>query len=328
MPLQPAWGPAARWSAYGENVSSNNASPVWRNAPVRDGPGGFPPELVVQVKALACELPATCDLPLSRWSTTDLAQYVSRSGLVARISGSTIWRWLHEDAIRPWQHRTWIFPRDPDFALKAGRILDLYERRWNGQTLRDDEFVISADEKTSIPARRRRHSTRACQPGRPMRVEHEYQRCGAWAYLAALDVHQARVFGRCEPKNGIAPFDRLVDEVMTTPLYAEARRVFWIVDNGSAHRGSRAVARLQSRYPGLVLVQGPLHASWLNQIEIYFSIVQRKVLTPNDFSDLGAVAERLLEFQRYYESIAKPFEWNFTRQDLAQLLSKIDLAAA
>ena len=329
MRLQRAWVRAARSSACGENASSRNASPVWKNAPVRDGPGDFPPELVVQVKALACELPATHDLPLSRWSTTDLAQYVSRSGLVAQISGSTIWRWLHEDAIRPWQHRTWIFPRDPDFASKAGRILDLYERRWNGRTLKDDEFVISADEKTSIQARSRKHPTRVCQPGRPMRIiEHEYQRCGAWAYLAALDVHRARVFGRCEAKSGIAPFDRLVSQVMTRPPYDEARRVFWIVDNGSAHRGCRAVARLQSRYPGLVLVHGPVHASWLNQIEIYFSIIQRKVLTPNDFPNLAAVAERLLEFQTYYQSIAKPFEWKFTRQDLLQLLSKMDSAAA
>jgi hypothetical protein len=328
MRLPLAWEPAARSSACGENASSKSAWPVWKSALVRGGPELFSPELVVQVKALACELPATQGLPLSRWSTTDLAQYVSRSGLVAQISGSTIWRWLHEDAIRPWQHRTWIFPRDPNFALKAGRILDLYQRFWGGESLKDDEFVISSDEKTSIQARCRRHPTRTCQPGRPMRVEHEYRRGGAWAYLAALDVHHARLFGRCESKNGIDPFDRLVDQVMTRSPYDEARRVFWIVDNGSAHRGPRAVARLQSRYPRLVLVHGPLHASWLNQIEIYFSIVQRKVLTPNDFSGLDAVAERLLAFQRYYESIAKPFEWKFTRHDLMQLLSKIDSAAA
>jgi hypothetical protein len=320
--------PAARSSASGENVSLKNAWPAWKNVLVRGGPGFFPPELVVQVKAVACELPATHGLPLSRWSTTDLAQYVSQSGLVAQISGSTIWRWLQEDAIRPWQHRTWIFPRDPDFARKAGRLLDLYERLWNGRALKGDEFVISADEKTSIQARARRHPTQTCQPGRPMRVEPEYRRCGAWAYLAALDVHQARVFGRCESKNGIAPFDRLVDQVMTRPPYDAARRVFWIVDNGSSHRGPRAVARLQTRYPRLVLVHGPVHASWLNQIEIYFSIVQRKVLTPNDFSDLDAVAERLLEFQTYYESIAQPLEWKFTRQDLVRLLSKMQSAAA
>ena len=134
-----------------------------------------------------------------------MAQYVSRSGLVAQISSSTIWRWLHEDAIRPWQHRTWIFPRDPNFALKASRILDLYQRLWGGESLKDDEFVISADEKTSIQARCRRHPTRACQPGRPMRVEHEYRRGGAWAYLAALDVHHARLFGRCEAKMALLP---------------------------------------------------------------------------------------------------------------------------
>jgi hypothetical protein len=186
---------------------------------VRVAPGFFPPDLVVQVKALACELPAQHDLPLSRWSTTDLVREVQRSGLVASISGSTLWRWLHEVAIRPWYHRNWVFPRDPDFAAKAGRVLDLYDRQWQGEPLKPDEFVISADEKTSIQARRRKHATQTCRPRTPMRVEHEYFREGAWAYLAALDVHHARVFGRCEAKNGIAPFDRLVEQVMTRPPY-------------------------------------------------------------------------------------------------------------
>lgn len=242
---------------------------------------------------------------------------------MASISDSTVWRWLHADAIRPWQHRCWLFPRDPDFAAKAGRILDLYGRGWEGQALRDDEFVLSADEKTSIQARVRCQATRPPQSGQPMKVEHEYDRGGALAYVAALDVHRAKLFGRCEPKSGIAPFDRLVTQVMGTPPYAEARRVFWIVDNGSAHRGPRAVARLQGQHPRLVLVHGPVHASWLNQIEIYFSIVQRKVLTPNDFPSLAAVADRLLAFERYYETLAQPFQWTFTRRDLAKLLQKM-----
>jgi hypothetical protein len=243
--------------------------------------------------------------------------------LVASISGSTIWRWLHQDAIRPWYHRSWIFPRDPDFATKAARILDLYERIWEGRPLQEDEFVISADEKTSIQARCRKHRTLPAKPNLPVRVEHEYQRCGAWAYLAALDVHQARVFGRCESANGIAPFDRLVEQVMTRPPYNEARRVFWIVDNGSAHRGSKAVCRLQQQFPNLTLVHGPVHASWLNQIEIYFSILQRKVLSPNDFPNLDNLAERILDFQAYWQTAAKPFQWKFTRQDLAVLLVKL-----
>ena len=278
---------------------------------------------MVEVKALACELPATLRLPLSRLSVADVARQAERSGLVACISNSTVWRWLHEDAIRPWQHRCWIFPRDPQFPVKAGRILDLYARTWQGRELRDDEFVVSADEKTSIQARVRVHPSLPVCTGKPMRVEHEYERGGAWAYLAALDVHRGKVFGRCEPTTGIAPFGRLVDQVMSQPPYSEARTVFWIVDNGSSHRVQKCVERLRSTHPRVVPVHGPVHASWLNQIEIYFSIVQRKVLTPNDFPCLEAVKQRLLDFERHYESIAHPFEWKFTRTHLDALLSKM-----
>jgi hypothetical protein len=279
--------------------------------------------VVVNIKALACERPAAAAVPLARWSLSELAAHASASGLVARIGRTTVWQWLHEDAIRPWQHRCWIFPRDPLFALKAGRILDLYEGAWQGQALLEDEFVLSADEKTSIQARARRHPTYPTLPGAPMKVEHEYRRCGAWAYLAALDVHRAKVFGRCEARSGIAAFDRLVDQVMSQPPYREARRVFWIVDNGSSHRGEKCIQRLTARHPRLVVVHGPTHANWLNQIEIYFSIIQRKVLTPNDFPSLPALAERLGAFERHYESIAKPFQWKFTRRDLATLCNDL-----
>ena len=164
---------------------------------------------------------------------------------MATISGSTIWRWLNQDAIRPWRYRCWIFPRDPLFAAKAGRVLDLYHRLWDGQPLGEEDFVLSADEKTSIQPRRRKHLTYPPQPNSVMKVEHEYSRCGAWAYLAAIDVHRAKLFGRCEARNGIASFDRLVKQVMTQALYRSAKRVFWILDNGSAHRGQRCITRLQ-----------------------------------------------------------------------------------
>lgn len=279
--------------------------------------------MVVQIKALACELPSTLGLPLSRLSSTDIVREAQRSGIVASISGKTVWRWLNEDAIRPWQHRSWIFPRDPDFAAKAGRILDLYAREWQGTPLKSDEFVISADEKTSIQARIRKHPSMPPRSGCATRVEHEYARGGAWAYLAALDVHQAKLFGRCQETTGIDPFNRLVEKVMAEAPYRDASRVFWIVDNGSSHRGEVSVRRLQAAFPNIVLVHSPVHASWLNQIEIYFSIVQRKALTPNDFSSLGDVENRLLRFQDFYQSIAKPFEWKFTRADLDHLMKKM-----
>jgi DDE superfamily endonuclease len=278
---------------------------------------------VVAVKALACELPANAGTPLARWQCPDLACAIVEQGIVASISGTTIWRWLSTDAIKPWQHRSWIFPRDPDFGPKAARVLDLYARRVDDKPLRPDEFVLSADEKTSIQARVRKHPTTPPTPGRPIRVEHEYARGGALAYLAAWDVHRAKVFGRCEDTSGIEPFNRLIDQVMTTEPYSSARRVFWVVDNGSSHRGQPSIDRLQRRWPTLRLIHLPIHASWLNQVEIYFSVVQRKVLAPNDFADIKQLQARLLTFQQHYEQIATPFEWKFTKDDLNALLDRI-----
>jgi hypothetical protein len=277
----------------------------------------------VQVKALACEIPARLGIPLSRFSTSELAREAVSRGIAASISGATVWRWLSADALKPWQHRSWIFPRDPEFEPKAGPVLDLYQRLWEGRSLRPDEYVISADEKTSLQARIRLHPTQPPASGQTMRVEHEYERGGALAYLAAWDVHRAKVFGRCEQTTGIEPFGRLVEQLMTQEPYASAYRVFWIVDNGSSHRGKAAIQRLEAAWPTLKLVHLPVHASWLNQIEIYFSIVQRKVLTPNDFASLAAVEERLLAFERRFSEAARPFEWKFTRADLAALMAKL-----
>jgi len=156
-----------------------------------------------------------------------------------------------------------------------------------------------------------------------MRVEHEYSRGGSLTYLAAWDVRRAKIFGCCEAKSGIAPFNRLVDQVMAQEPYLSAKRVFWILDNGSSHRGQPCIARFRQRWPKIVVVHLQVHASWLNQIEIYFSIIQRKVLTPNDFQCLDAVEERLLQFQDHYEEIANPFEWKFTRDDLSELMVRL-----
>lgn len=275
------------------------------------------------MKAIACELPARLGLPLSRLHVPDIRAEVIRRGLVASISDTTIWRWLTEDAIKPWTHRSWIFPRAPDFEPKAARVLDLYAGEWDGRPLKGDEFVISADEKTSIQARIRCHPTLPPAAGRAMRIEHEYERGGALQYLAAWDVHRAKLFGRCEPTTGIEPFGRLVDQVMAAEPYRSARRVFWVLDNGSSHRGRAGVTRLTEAYPRLVPVHLPVHASWLNQVEIYFSILERKVLMPADAASLEELAARILAFQVRYEVLAQPFEWKFTRADLTKLLDRL-----
>ena len=274
----------------------------------------------MEIKALACELPKELGLPFSRFSCADIAGQAVQRGIVASISGATVWRWLTADAIRPWSHRTWIFPRDVQFRAKAERVLDLYHGLWAGLALHTDDYVLCADEKTRIQARKRCHATQAPAPGRPQRVEFEYERQGALTYMAAWDVHRARVFGQCEKTTGIDAFHRLVDHVMRQEPYRSARRVFWVTDNGSSHRGEPSIARLAQWYPNSVQVHTPVHASWLNQVEIYFSIVQRKLLTPPDFPDLQTLERQLLEFQVLYERRAKPFEWTFSRDDLNRLL--------
>ena len=218
--------------------------------------------MVVAIKALACELPSRRGLPLARWSVSELRKEAMASGIVAQISGTTLWRWLGQDALRPWRHRSWIFPRDRHFAQKAGRILDLYQRRWKGAVLGPQDYVLCVDEKTSIQARRRKHPSLPPAAGRPTYVEHEYTRAGALAYLAAWDVHRAKLFGRCERRNGIAGFDRLIAQIMRRAPYRSARRVFVIVDNGSCHRGRRTAERIRAKWPNLTLVHTPVHASW------------------------------------------------------------------
>jgi hypothetical protein len=275
-----------------------------------------------QVKALACEEVSRTREPVSRQSLADLSRLAS-SALGKPVSRRTVGRILDEDSIKPWRYEHWIFPRDPRFAEKAGRILDLYAGRWGGQRLGLRDCVVSSDEKTSIQARRRCHPTVPPGPNRPRRVEHEYERGGALQYLAGWDVVRGCVIGRCEAKTGIEPFGRLVDQVMAAEPYRSAERVLWVVDNGSSHRGEAAARRLSEAHPRAILVHTPVHASWLNQVEIYFSMVQRKVLTPNDFADLQEVETRLRLYEELTNSQPKPFDWRFTKYDLFALLQRL-----
>ena len=283
----------------------------------------FPPEQVAEVKAIACELPRTHELPLSRFSRVELHRLVIERG-VTDASASTIWRWLHEDAIKPWQTRSWIFPRDPDFAEKAGRVLDLYARTFEGKRLRPDEYVISADEKTQLQALGREHPTVAPGPGRPGLLEFEYVRGGTLAYLAAWDVHHANLFDRVEQTTGIVPFGRLVDQVMTVEPYRSARTVYWVVDNGSSHcrqdvgqtDGRGVPERQADPPPGARLVAQP----------------DRDLLL--DRATQGADPERLRDACPSSPGTSwtsasttapspEPFEWTFTRAKLDAVIEKI-----
>jgi len=283
----------------------------------------FPPLDHALVKAVACELVAETRQPLSRQSLADITTR-ARTALGKPISRSTVWRMLDHDAIKPWRYKYWIFPRALHFAEKAGPILDLYAGIWQGQLLGPKDHVLSADEKTSIQARIRCHPSLPPAPGRPARIENEYKRGGALQYLAAWDVRRGYVMGRCEPRTGIAPFGRLVNQVLAEEPYRSGERLFWIVDNGSSHRGEAAKKRLRQVDSRIILVHTPVHASWLNQVEIYFSIIQRKVLTPNDCADLDAIRLRLALYEELSNQSPTPFQWQFDRAKLTTLLAKIE----
>jgi DDE superfamily endonuclease len=316
-----------RWSAcqvgkfnVGEVAGQAVISPSRIN-PVEAERLFFPPLDHALIQAMACEVIAETKEPLSRQSLADLVRRAEAT-LYRKISRSTVWRMLHEAAIKPWQYEHWLFPRDPRFAEKAGPILDLYAGMWDGKPLGPKDYVLSLDEKTSIQARRRGHEEMPPEPKQTRRIESEYERKGALQYLAAWDVHRGIVQGRCEAKTGIKPFGRLVDQILTQEPYGNAERLFFVGDNGSSHRGQSSVARMRERDKRIILVHTPVHASWLNQVEIYFSIIQRKVLTPNDFANLDAIRMRLALYEQLSNRTPRPFKWKFTRQDMLDWLKR------
>jgi hypothetical protein len=283
----------------------------------------FPPLDHATIKALACERVAETGLPISRQSLADVTSRVCRT-LGKPVSCSTVWRILDSDAIKPWRFKYWIFPRDPEFAEKARRILDLYAGYWCGEPLRPKDYILSADEKTSIQARIRCHHSLPTSPNRAARIEFEYERGGALQYLAAWDVRRGYVMGRCEDTTGMVPFERLLRQVLSQEPYLSAERLFLIVDNGSSHRGEASRERMRRLDPRITLVHTPVHASWLNQVEIYFSIIQRKVLNPNDFANLAEVENRLALYEELTNQCPAPFNWKFNREKLAILLQKLE----
>jgi DDE superfamily endonuclease len=274
------------------------------------------------VKALACERPTDVKRrPLSRLSVFDVCQRAWDLGLT--LSYSTVWRRLAEDALRPWLQEQWLFPQDPRFLERATPVLELYHRRWEGQPLGPKDVVLCGDEMTNLQALSRLHRGLPPAPGRRGRYEFEYERHGTLCYLAFLEVFTGRIYGETTQQTGIAPFELTLRHCLAQPRLSDAERIFLILDNGCAHHPNTSPARIQAQFPQVTVVHLPTHASWLNQIEIYFSILRRKALTPANFDSVAALQERILGFQCRYNERAEPFTWNYTRQQLAQYLQRV-----
>ena len=229
-------------------------------------PPEFTPIQIAEIKAVACELPCTLGLPFSRLSLSELQRHVIEQEIVPTISIGTLWSLLAKDAIRPWNHHSWLFPRDAQFAEKAGPILDLYQGLFQDRSLRPREYVLCFDQKTSIQARARKH---VCVPPRrkhPQLVEHEYDRQGALNLLAVWDVHRAQTFGRCYAQRGRAEVEAFLDEALACSPYDSARTIHLILDNGSSQHPNTFPGWVAQHHRCVQLHYLPTHASWLNQI--------------------------------------------------------------
>jgi hypothetical protein len=248
----------------------------------------------------------------------DIAQVMEAEGIVESIHPSTLSRWFAQDALRPWRYHSWLFSRDPHFVEKASRVLDLYHGIWQGEPLRPDDAVLSADEKSGLQVLRRQAPVRLPQSNQQGQVEFEYERLGTLSYQAVLDVQQGIVMDRVCDTNCIDTFNQLLHQVMQQPQYAQANRVFWIVDNGGCHHPATFPDRLSQMYDHAIAVHLPVHASWLNQIELYFSILQRKALTPCHFIFADQMDDRLIGFRKRFNQNPQPFNWQYTADDLRQ----------
>jgi hypothetical protein len=236
----------------------------------------FPPLQLAQIKAVACEVPFRLNLPFSRLSLSELQGYVKEQQIVEHISIGALWNLLNQDAIRPWYHRSWIFPRDPQFIEKAAPELDLYQGQWEERCLRAGEHVVCLDMKSSIQARARCHGSVPPHPGHGQLVEHKYERQGALNLIACLDVHSGQVFGRCYDQRGNQAVRDFLGRAFAREPYASARRIHLVLDNGTSQHPSTFPPWLAQHHDKVPVHYLPVHASWLNQIEIYFSIVQRQ----------------------------------------------------
>ena len=255
---------------------------------------------------LACERPEQRGRSLSQWDAPELARQLVAAGLVAAISAQTVRRILQSHQLKPWRQHLWLSaktPRDAAFCTQVQALVELYTR-----PLAEDEIVLCLDEKTSLQPRPRLHPTLPARPGQPVRVEHEYRRAGALNLFAAFDTRSGKVYAHAAPRKRQVEFIALLEQ-LDAELPATARRVYLVCDNVSVPKGKLVQAWL-ALHPRFLLVFTPVHCSWMNQVEQWFSILQRKRLRLADFADKAHLAEQLFVFVAQWNAHAHPFRWS------------------
>jgi transposase len=271
---------------------------------------------------MACERPDDRGRSLSFWDCREMARQLVTEGVVDRISPDTVRRILEHHHLKPWRHHLWLspkVPRDEAFAATVREICDLYTR-----PLREDEMVLCVDEKTSLQPRPRQSPTLAAQPKRPVRVEHEYGRCGALNLFAAFDTRTGKVYGRTAERKRQVEFIAFLEQ-LDREIPAEIATIHVVLDNLRMHKGKQVQAWL-AKHPRFVFHHPPVHCSWMNQVEQWFSILQRKRLRIADFADKATLAERLQAYIREWNQVAHPFNWS--TKSVAKIMAKCQLTEA
>lgn len=313
---------AAPTAACASGAAAGVNDNPWKTCPVRAVHGFFPPEVRAQATALACSLPRAHGLPLARWSCAEIARQLVHLGQVTSIAVSTVWRMLRADRLKPWQYHSWHHILDPQaFLTKARPILHLYE---HVQALwAEGTWAVAVDEKTSIQAREAEWGPRPAAPQAPLQMSPRYRRRGALHLFAGLSVVDGEVIGDCRQRRRFVDFqDFLLKSIIPAALQRGVKTLALILDGGSTHAPKRFETWLAQQastldWPFKVQVHWlPTGASWLNQIELWFSVLQRKVLQPNHFEGTEPLAETVLAFIRRCNEMPKPIRWSYTIQKL------------
>lgn len=290
----------------------------WRTLHEAGAQPVFPPAIALYLVKLACEMPESTARSLSLWTCAELARALTEEGIVETISAQSVQRILSTFKLKPWRIHHWLspkVPRDESFRRTVLNICDLYTRQ-----LGSHERVLSLDEKTSLQPRPRSRPTRPARPGlTPVRVEHEYARKGALNLFAAFDTRTGEVLGVCRQRKRQVEFIELLEEIdQQTP--ASVTIIHVVCDNVSVHHGKRVRAWLK-KHARFRMHFTPVHCSWMNQVEQWFSILQRKRFAGPNFDDIADLERKISAFISEWNDIAHPFKW--TRASFAKILKKI-----
>lgn len=294
-------------------------SPVFTTSPDAAASRSFPPEVALHAVKIACERPDHCGRSLSQWDCQELARQLQQDGVVPSISSETVRRILNHHRLKPWRHHLWLspqVPRDAAFAQAVQEISDLYTR-----PLAAHEMVLCVDEKTSLQPRTRKAPTRPAQPGQPVRVEHEYERKGALNLFAGFDTRTGKVYGHTAERKRQKEFIEFLEK-LDREIPATITTIHLVLDNVRMHKGKQVQAWL-AKHTRFVFHHPPVHCSWMNQVEQWFSILQRKRLTIADFADKAELAERLHAFIAEWNEHAHPFNWS--TKSVAKVMAKCEL---